>query len=63
MSYAREDFNQEWFSMDKMDETTNPVYVNVSTRRNEVLVQFPDAEIMHRVTRDGTDLAVVKQIK
>jgi hypothetical protein len=63
MSYAREDLNQEWFSVDKMDATTNPVYVIVSTRRNDDLIQFPDSEVLYRVTRDGADLAVVKQIK
>lgn len=63
MSYAREDLNQEWFSVDKIEETTNPVYVIVSTRRNDDLLQYPDAEVVYRVTRAGADLAIVKQIK
>jgi hypothetical protein len=63
MSYARQDLNQEWFSVDKMDETTHPVYVIVSTRRNEDLVQYPDSKVVYRVTRDDADLAVVKQLK
>ena len=63
MSYAREDLNREWFTVDQIEETTYPVYVIVSTRRNDDLVQFPDSKVVYRVTRDGADLAVVKQIK
>jgi hypothetical protein len=37
--------------------------VIVSTRRNDDLIQYPDAEIVYRVTRDDAVLAVVKQIQ
>ena len=63
ISYAREDLNREWFKEDQIKETKYPVYVIDSTRRNDDLVQYPDSEVVYRVTRDGADLAVVKRIK
>jgi len=62
-SYAREDLDREWFRAEQIEESTYPVYVIISTRRNDDLIQFPDSEVVYRVTRDGADLAVVKQIK
>ena len=46
-----------------MVNNTDPVYVIISTRRNDDLIQFPDAEVVHRVSRAGAGLTVVKQIK
>ena len=63
MNYAREDLNQEWFTIEDLEDTIDPVYVIISTRYNDDLTQFPDAEVVYRVSRDGGVLAVVKQIQ
>jgi len=63
MSYARDDLKREWFTIGQLEETTNPVFVIISTRYNADITQFPEAEIVYRVIRDGADLAVVKRIK
>ena len=49
-SYAREDLDREWFRADQIEESTYPVYVIISTRRNDDLIQFPDSEVVYRVT-------------
>jgi hypothetical protein len=63
INYARADLKREWFKVDQLEETTNPVFIIISTRYNADIIQFPEAEIVYRVSRDGADLAVVKQIK
>jgi hypothetical protein len=62
ISYAREDLNQEWFTIEEVEDTTDPIYVIISTRYNDDLTRFPDAEIVYRVSRNGASLAIVKQI-
>ena len=63
MRYAREDLNREWFTLDQLDETTDPVFVIVSTRYNDDLNFFPDAQVVHQTSRDGANLTVVKRIQ
>jgi hypothetical protein len=62
--YAREDLNSRWFFQEEEALAfTDPVYAVITTRFNEDQTRFPDAPVIHTVSRAGVDLAVIKKVK
>lgn len=62
-TYARGDLQRDWFRINQLEETTDPVYVIITSRRDYDILHFPDAEVVYSVIRDGAVLSVVKQIQ